>query len=186
MVVAAALVVVAPPAGGSRVNMMNFTRLARHLFMTDWQVNRTFPAHALRAIENAIKASEGAHTGEIRFVVEGALDSTALWHGQSARARAIDVFSQLRVWDTEHNNGLLIYVLLADRDVEIVADRGIHAKVGTPEWETICRAIESAFKAGAYEAGVVAGIHAATKHLVKHFPAAGANPNELSDKPVVL
>ena len=157
--------------------MMNFTRFARHLFMTDWHVSRTFPAHALRAIENAIKASEGAHTGEIRFVVEGALDSTALWHGQSARARAIDVFSQLRVWDTEHNNGLLIYVLLADRDVEIVADRGIHAKVGTPEWETICRAIESAFKASNYESwrGWLA-FKAATAHLVKHFPGRWCQP----------
>ena len=166
--------------------MMTIKRFARHLFTTDWQVNRTFPAHALRAIEDAIKASEAAHTGEIRFVVEGALDGASLWHGQSARARAIDVFSHLRVWDTEHNNGLLIYVLLADRDVEIVADRGIHAKVGTPEWETICRAIESAFKSGEYEAGVVGGIHAATGHLVKHFPAAGANPNELPDKPLIL
>ena len=165
--------------------MMNIKRIARHLTMTHWQVNRTFPAHALRAIESAIKASEAAHTGEIRFVVEGALDGASLWHGQSARARAIDVFSQLRVWDTEHNNGLLIYVLLADHDVEIVADRGIHARVGTPEWETICRAIESAFKAEAYEAGVVAGIHAATGHLVKHFPAIGANPNEMSDKALV-
>ena len=166
--------------------MMNFKRFARHLLMADWQVNRIFPAHTLRAIESAIKASEAGHTGEIRFVVEGALDGATLWHGQSARARAIDVFSQLRVWDTEHNNGLLIYVLLADRDVEIVADRGIHAKVGTPEWETICGAMESAFKAGAFEAGVVAGIHAATRQLVKHFPAAGANPNELPDKPVML
>lgn len=166
--------------------MMNFKRIARHLLMTHWQVNRTFPAHALHAIETAIKASEAAHTGEIRFVVEGALDAASLWHGQSARARAIDVFSQLRVWDTEHNNGLLIYVLLADRDVEIVADRGIHAKVGTPEWETICRAIESAFKAGNYEAGVIGGIHAATQHMLKYFPAGGANPNELSDKPVIL
>ncbi len=165
---------------------VNFKRFARHLFMTDWQVNRTFPASALRAIEDAIKASERAHTGEIRFVVEGALEAASLWHGQSARARAIDVFSQLRVWDTEHNNGLLIYVLLADRDVEIVADRGIHAKVGTPEWETICRAMESAFKGGAYEAGVVAGVHAATAHLMKHFPAGDTNPNELSDKTVVL
>lgn len=186
MAAVAASAAAAPRVGGNGISMMNFKRIARHLAMTHWQVNRTFPAHALRAIENAIKVSEAVHTGEIRFVIEGALESGLLWHGQSARARAIDVFSQLRVWDTEHNNGLLIYVLLADREVEIVADRGIHAKVGTPAWEVICRAIESAFKAGDYEAGVIGGIHAATKHLAKHFSAAGANPNELPNKPVIL
>ena len=154
--------------------------------MTRWQVNRIFPRRSLTAIEQAIKASEGAHVGEIRFVVEGALDGTPLFNGQSARERAIDVFSQLRIWDTEHNNGVLIYLLLADRDVEIVADRGIHAKVGSGEWETICRKMEAAFKKANYEGGVVSGIQAVTQHLVKHFPASGAGQNELPDKPVVL
>ena len=103
--------------------------------MTPWQVKRAFPSQTLIAIEQAIKTSETAHTGEIRFVVEGALDGSLLFKGQSARERAIDVFSQLRLWDTEHNNGVLIYLLLADRDVEIVADRGIHSKMGSNEWE---------------------------------------------------
>ena len=154
--------------------------------MTRWQVNRVFPRRSLTAVEQAIKASEAAHVGEIRFVVEGALDGTPLFNGQSARERAIDVFSQLRIWDTEHNNGVLIYLLLADRDVEIVADRGIHAKVGSGEWETICRNMEAAFKKANYEGGVVSGIQAVTQHLVKHFPASGAGQNELPDKPVVL
>ena len=154
--------------------------------MTRWQVNRVFPRRSLTAVEQAIKASEAAHVGEIRFVVEGALDGTPLFNGQSARERAIDVFSQLRMWDTEHNNGVLIYLLLADRDVEIVADRGIHAKVGSGEWETICRKMEAAFKKANYEGGVVSGIQAVTQHLVKHFPASGAGQNELPDKPVVL
>lgn len=109
---------------------MDIGRLVRHLLLTHWQIDRVFPSETLIAIEQAIKASETAHVGEIRFAVEEALDSAPLFRGQSARARAIEVFSQLRVWDTEDNNGVLIYLLLADRDVAIVADRGIHAKVG--------------------------------------------------------
>ena len=154
--------------------------------MTPWQVNRAFPSNTLAAIDSAIKASETAHAGEIRFVVEGALDGTPLFKGQSARERAIDVFSQLRIWDTERNNGVLIYLLLADRDVEIVADRGIHSKVGSREWENICRKMETAFKQQDYEGGVIGGIQAVTRHLMKHFPAVGDDRNELPDKPVVL
>ena len=165
---------------------MNIKRILSHLVMTHWQVNRTFPRQTLIAIERAIKASETAHVGEIRFVVEGGLDGTPLFKGQSARERAIDVFSQLRIWDTEHNNGLLIYLLLADRAVEIVADRGIHSKVGSQEWEDICRKMETAFKHASYERGAVSGIQAVTQHLMKHFPASGAGQNELPDKPVVL
>ena len=165
---------------------MNIKRIARHLLVTHWQVNRAFPRQTLIAIEEAIKASKTAHVGEIRFAVEGALHSTPLFKGQSARERAIEVFSQLRVWDTEHNNGVLIYLLLADRDVEIVADRGIHARVDSQEWEKICRTMETAFKQANYEAGVVSGIQAVTQHLVVHFPAVGDDRNELPDKPVVL
>ena len=102
------------------------------------------------------------------------------------RARALEVFAHLRVWDTEHNNGLLIYLLLADRAVEIVADRGIHSKVGSREWENVCRKMETAFKQANYEGGVVSGIQAVTQHLIKHFPASAADRNELADKPVVL
>jgi uncharacterized membrane protein len=165
---------------------MNIKRILRHLVMTHWQVNRAFSRQALITIEQAIKLSETAHVGEIRFVAEGALDGTPLFKGQSARERAIDVFSQLRIWDTEHNNGVLIYLLLADRDVEIVADRGIHAKVGPPEWEQICRKMEAAFRQANYEEGVVTGIQAVTRHLVEHFPAHGHDRDELPDEPVVL
>lgn len=154
--------------------------------MTHRQVKRAFSGQTLLAIEQEIKAGETAHAGEIRFVVEGALDGTPLFKGQSARERALEVFSQLRVWDTEQNNGLLIYLLLADRDVEIVADRGIHAKVGLEEWEKICRTMETAFKQAKYERGVVCGVYAVTQHLIKHFPASGAGRNELPDRPAVL
>lgn len=138
------------------------------------------------AIEHAIKESETAHVGEIRFAVEGALDGIPLLKGQSARERALEVFSQLRVWDTERNNGVLIYLLLADRHVEIVADRGVHARAGSQEWETICRQMEAAFREGHYREGAVGGIHAVTRHLAAHFPAAGDRRNELADKPALL
>jgi uncharacterized membrane protein len=154
--------------------------------MTHWRVNRAFPSDTLNAIDRAIKASEAGHVGQIRFAVEGALDIVPLFKGQSTRERAIDVFSHLRIWDTEHNNGVLIYLLLADRAVEIVADRGIHAKVGSQEWEKICREMEIAFQQEDYKKGVVRGIQAVSQHLVKHYPFGGDDRNELPDKPVVL
>ena len=165
---------------------MNIKRITRHLMAAPWQTGRAFPRRTLNAIEHAIKVSEGTHAGQIRFAVEGALHTSPLFKGQSARERAIEVFAQLRVWDTEHNNGVLIYLLLADRDVEIVADRGVHAKVGAHQWEAICRTMESAFKHGNYEGGVVSGILAVTQHLAKYFPVDGGGRNELPDKPVVL
>lgn len=165
---------------------MTFERFVKHLLMTRWQVARAFPRSTLSAIDKAIKASEAAHVGEIRFAVEGALDGSPLFNGQSARERAIDVFSQLRVWDTQHNNGLLIYVLLADHAVEIVADRGIHEKVSSAEWNQVCRQMEAAFKQSNYEGGVLAGVQAVTRHLAAHFPARGEDSNELPDAPVVL
>ena len=165
---------------------MGIARIGRHLLANRARVRQAFPAASLKKIGAAIAASEAGHAGQIRFVVEGALDGGPLFRQQSARARALDVFSQLRVWDTEHNNGVLIYLLLADRDVEIVADRGIDRHVGNAGWETICRAIEQAFGRGDYEAGALAGIGAVTKHLAAHFPREGASRNELPDAPVVL
>jgi uncharacterized membrane protein len=165
---------------------MTIKRIARHLFTTHGQVRRAFPRSALLAIEKAIAAVEGAHAGEIQFALEGALDGAPLFKGQSSRERALEVFAQRRVWDTEHNNGLLIYLLLADRAVEIVADRGIHAVVSSSEWSRVCRQMETAFKHADYEGGAVGGIEAVAKHLVKHFPAERKNRNELPDAPLVL
>ena len=165
---------------------MKIKRIVKHLLVTDGQVGRVFPRSSLNKIEQAIKASETTHVGEIRFAVEGALDGAPLFKGQSARDRAIDLFSQLRVWDTQHNTGVLIYLLLADRAVEIVADRGIHAKVDAQEWSKVCHQMEAAFRQSNFEGGVVSGVQAVTQHLVKHFPADGGNGNELPDKPVVL
>jgi uncharacterized membrane protein len=140
----------------------------------------------MRGIEEAIRASETTHHAQIRFAVETALDLAPLIRNQSSRSRAIDVFSLLRVWDTEHNNGVLIYLLLADRDVEIVADRGISRLVTPVEWERICREMEQAFREGRFEEGVLAGVRAVSAHLVRHYPGGGKSLNELPDQPVVL
>ena len=166
---------------------MQFKRIFKHLLSTDAQLRRAFPASTLAAIEKEITASEAAHAGQIRFAVEGALDGLPLFQGHSPRHRAIDLFSQLRVWDTEHNNGLLIYLLLGDRAVEIVADRGIMAKVGVSEWEKVCRQMEEDFRRSDFKAGAINGLQAVTRHMVAHFPADGRfGGNELSNSPVVL
>jgi uncharacterized membrane protein len=165
---------------------MSIKRIGKHLIEHHWRARRVFPPQVLSQIEQAIKAGEATHSGQVRFVVEGALDGKPLFTGQSARERALDLFSRLRIWDTAHNNGVLIYLLLADRKVEIVADRGIDAKVGAAGWAKICKAMETDFKAGNFSGGAIKGIAAVSQQLAKHFPRHGANPNELPDAPVVM
>lgn len=165
---------------------MNFARVARHLIAMPGAVRRAFPPAAMAAIEQAIARSETQHRGEVRFAVEAALDASGVVAGQSARARAIEVFSQLGVWDTEDNNGVLIYLLLADRDVEIVADRGIDALVGAQEWEAICRAMEAALRRREFEPAVLGAIEAVTRLLARHFPPRAGDRNELANRPVTV
>ena len=165
---------------------MDIARLFRHLLTPPWRVRMFFPARTLRVIESAIHECETTHAGEIRFAVEHGLHVLALLRGQSARDRALEVFSHLRVWDTAHNNGVLIYLLLADRDVEIVADRGVHARVGGEGWEKICRQMEASFREGKFEDGVLHGIRAVGAHLARQYPAQGKGRNQLDDKPIVL
>jgi uncharacterized membrane protein len=165
---------------------MGIGRIGRHLLEHHWRVRRIFPRQVLDVIEQAIKAAEAGHSGQIRFVVEGALDGAPLFKGQSARDRALDVFSQLRIWDTAHNNGVLIYLLLADRKVEIIADRGIDAKVGAAGWAEICAAMQAEFAQANFVAGVVKGITAVSRQLERYFTNSGADANELPDAPVVI
>lgn len=165
---------------------VNIKRLSKHLLGNRARVRKAFSPQGLKRIEDAIKASEARHVGQIRFAVEGALDGRPLLAGQSARERAIDLFAHLRIWDTEHNSGVLIYLLLADRDVEIVADRGIDAKVGAAHWREMCAAMETEFGKGRFEQGVLMGIERITAELAAYFPAHGAHRNELPDPPVVL
>ncbi len=165
---------------------MNLLRALRHLCIPPWRVRMIFPARTLHTIETAIRECEATHSGEIRFAVESNLPINALLRGLSAHQRALDVFSHLRVWDTAHNNGVLIYLLLADRDMEIVADRGVHSRVGGAGWEKIRHDMEALFRQGRFEEGVLGGIRAVGAHLSTHYPAQGGGKNELDDRPVIL
>jgi len=161
-------------------------RLIQHLMFFPWRLRQIFNKHVLAAIEREIAASELRHSGQIRFAVEANFGLLPLLRGVTSRARALEVFAQLRVWDTEQNNGVLIYLLLAEHRVEIVADRGINAKLDQAVWQKICREMQLALRQGAFEEGVCAGIRAIAAHLTEHFPSAGVNVNELPDHPVVL
>lgn len=165
---------------------MDIVRIFKHLCYPGWMVRRAFSKPCRDAIAQAIQASEQVHAGEIRFAVEGGLDGMPLLNGQTPRARAIEVFSQLRVWDTAQNNGVLVYVLLADHAVEIVADRGIHERVGTHTWDAICQQMQLAFSRSDFRSGAVAGIEALSHSLAAHFPKRAERTNELPDAPVIL
>jgi uncharacterized membrane protein len=165
---------------------MDWKRLARHLWIGPPERDRLFPKASLQRITEAIAAAETRHHGEIRFAVETSLPTAEIAKGVTARQKAIEAFARLGIWDTEENNGVLIYLLLADHDVEIVADRGVHAKVGPEGWEAICRKMEAEFRAGRFEAGVLAGIAEAGRHLETHFPRTGTDVNELPDAPALL
>lgn len=165
---------------------MDLRRFWRHIVMTPWQAARAFPPAAREAIGRAVAEHEKRHRGEVRFVVEAELSSAQLWAGLGSRARAVEIFASLGVWDTAERTGVLVYVLLADHKVEIVADRGISAKVAQPEWEAICATMREAFRAGRFEQGAVAGVTAISALLERHFPAGEGNRNELPDQPVML
>lgn len=165
---------------------MNLGRFWRHVAMTPWQASRAFPAAVLDDLQREVGEQEKLHRGEVRFVVEAELSTGQLWANLTSRARAIELFSLLQVWDTEENTGILIYVLLADHKVEVVADRGIQALVDHAEWAAICGAMEAHFREGRFADGARAGIREASALLARHFPAREANANELSDRPIVI
>ncbi|WP_136418286.1 TPM domain-containing protein [Herbaspirillum sp. ST 5-3] len=157
--------------------MSFITRLFHHVAASYWQLRRQFPERSLAAIKSTIEEAESRHGGEIRFAVEAALQPAQILRGMTARERALEVFSLLRVWDTEHNNGVLIYVLLGDRAVEIIADRGIHGRSGA--WESIAHAMQDAFGRGNFESGSINGVRAVAHELITHYPVEGPKPDEL-------
>ena len=161
-------------------------RLLRHLFATSSR--RLFAPDALARIAAAIAASEARHTGEVRFAVESALHPRAVLAGMQARERAHEVFSQLRVWDTRANNGVLLYLLLADHRIEIVADRGFEGRVSPEQWRGACLLVEERLKAGEPEAAVLRGVEALSALVEAHFPRADGDvdTNELPDDPHLL
>jgi uncharacterized membrane protein len=149
-----------------------------------------FPESTLDAIEQAVARAERTHAGEIRFAIETSMAPLHVINDMSPRARALEVFATLKVWNTEFNNGVLIYVQLADRVVEIVADRGLDGRVTAAEWEAVCRLMEQHFRAGHYELGAIAGVDAVGTLLARHYPnqtAQSAPPhNQLPDRPTLL
>ena len=161
-------------------------RALRHLFATRWGTRRRFTAEVRSRIERDIADLERRHAGEIRFAIETAFDLPDLWYGTTPRERALAVFGQLGVWDTAGNNGVLIYVLMADRDVEIVADRALAARVPQADWDDVCRGMKGHFGAGRFAEGAQAGIAGVGTLLARHFPAQGGDSNEQPDAPVVL
>jgi len=166
--------------------MLKFSRLFKHLFATTRHTKKYFSASALKDIENAIAASEIGHSGQIQVVIETSLSPYALIHQQSPRDRAIEVFSLQNIWDTEHNNGVLIYLLMADHAIEIIADRGIHLNVGDEFWQQTCRKIENQLKNGFFLGGVLEGILEIDQILRKFYPSEVITPNELSDHPIII
>lgn len=163
-------------------------RWLRHLFAGD-PVARHFPPATLDAIQHAIAAGERRHRGEVCFAVEGALPWRLALSRRSVRERAAEVFAHLRVWDTRENTGVLIYVLLAEHAIEIVADRGIDLHVDAADWAAMAKRMAQAFRDGRFEDGLTQALEEVSALLVQHFPAdpnAPARGNELPDAPVVL
>jgi len=154
--------------------------------MSKWLTRQRFTDAVDTAIESAIRAAESRTSGEIRFVIETALDPLAVWRGLAPRERAHEVFAQFRVWDTELRNGVLIYVLVADRDVEILADRGAAASISPESWEHVARIMEAAFRAGRFLEGSVAGVEAVGDLLAKRFPPGARDRDELPNQPALL
>jgi len=165
---------------------MDLIRLFRHLLIPAWLPLRRFPTRLRDEIEVQVAASERCHRGELCVAIEAALPWRALLRGQSVRQRAAELFAHWRVWDTEENSGVLIYLQLIDRRVEILADRGIAARVPEREWQEVCRGLEEAMRRGECRPGVLAAFDAVTKKLERHFPARTDNPNELPNRPRVL
>ena len=159
-------------------------RILKHRWLDDRDSARTLGRDGIERLEARVRSSEKAHSGEIRVCVEAGLPLSYLWQDLSARERAIMLFGKLRVWDTEANNGVLIYLLLAEHAIEIVADRGVARHVPDAHWQGIVAGMREAFRAGRYEEGLNAAIDAVDAMLARHFPLAPgqANPNELPDR----
>ena len=168
--------------------MNRLARLIKHRLWDDRDARRVLPAAALDRLQARVAGSEGRHSGEIRLCVEAGLPLSYLRQGLSARDRAVTLFGKLRVWDTEHNNGVLIYLLLAERAIEIVADRGLDRQVPQAEWQALIAPMRQAFQAGRFEEGLNQAIDALNAKLVQHFAQAPgqANPNELPDRATLL
>ena len=163
--------------------MNRYARILRHRLYDDTDTKRALDDAALERLAARVKQSEARHTGEIRVSVEAGLPLSYLWQGLSARDRAVTLFGKLRVWDTEHNNGVLIYLLLAEHAIEIVADRGLARHAPPGHWQQVLGGMREAFRAGQFEQGLTDAIGAVEALLLQHYPLTDGerNPNELPD-----
>lgn len=161
-------------------------RSLRHLLSTRTEAARVFPPATLEAIAEAITAGEQTHRGEVRLVVEKSLPLSAIWDGISNRQRALALFADYGIWDTEDNCGVLLYVNLADHKVDIVADRGINRRIDPATWQAICSTMTAGFAQGRFHDATLEAIAQVNALLRQHFPSNGARLNELPDKPLML
>ena len=161
-------------------------RMFRHLLATNYSTPKRFPAVTLKKIEQTIATSEICHNGQIRFIVETSLSPLALYHAISVKERALEIFSLFRVWDTANNNGVLIYLLMADHAFEIIADRHIHEKAGQNYWDKVSQEMGMLLQNNQFEEGVLLGIERITSVLQEHFPESVITPNELPDQPIII
>lgn len=165
--------------------LQTLKRLAHQCWYSSADARRAVPRALQQKIQAMIQYSEAQHSGQIRVCVEAALPLSYIWRGLAARARAVTLFGKLRVWDTERNNGVLIYVLLAERKIEIIADRGLTQHVDQKTWHAVISDMRVAFKAKQFDAGLIFAIEQVSQQLIKYFPDASAHPNELTDAPVI-
>jgi uncharacterized membrane protein len=161
-------------------------RALRHLLSTRTEAERAFPPATLAAIGEAIALGEQTHRGEVRVVVEKSLPLSAVWEGVTNRQRAISLFADYGIWDTEDNCGVLVYVNLADHKVDIVADRGINRRIAPATWQAICNTMTAGFGQGRFHDATLDAIQQVNELLRQHFPTNGARPNELPDRPLML
>lgn len=167
--------------------MNRWLRILRHRWLDESATRRALDDAALERLRARVAHSETTHSGEVRLCVEAGLPLSYLWRGATARERALTMFGKLGVWDTEFNNGVLIYLLLAEHRIEIVADRGLSRRVDAALWQSLADRMAAAFRAGRFEDGIGEAIDAVSAALHAHFPLAAGerNPNELPDEPVL-
>lgn len=171
--------------------LMRLSRVIKHRWQSDAAAQRALPNALLQRLAGLVKHCESQHSGEIRIYVEAGLPLSYLWRKnntrQITRERALAIFGKLRVWDTANNNGVLIYLLLAERSIEIVADRGLNERVPSDTWPRVMDSMSTAFRSGEFERGLTLAVQEISDLLLQHFPLQidQSNPNELPDGPVL-
>lgn len=167
-----------PASARSYSFISKLQRMLRHRWMDGADTRRAVPPELLKRLEAYVAASEARHTGEVRICIEAGLPNSYLWRNASARERAVNMFGKLRVWDTQHNNGVLIYLLLAEHAIEIVADRGLNRCISTTHWQAVTGRMSAAFAAGQFEDGLTQALQEVSALLVQHFPADASSPRQ--------